>query len=64
MDQNFAQMGEGSTTGEQKSVNLWSKRDVQRSAEPIDEALRQLPGAGVKDNLLSVWLGGISESDV
>jgi translation initiation factor IF-2 len=65
MDQIFAQMGEGSVpTGEQKSLNLMIKSDVQGSAEAIAEALRKLPSAEVKVNVLSSAIGGISESDV
>lgn len=65
MDQIFAQMGEGSVpTGEQKSLNLMIKSDVQGSAEALAEALRKLPSAEVKVNVLSSAIGGISESDV
>ncbi|AXQ29204.1 translation initiation factor IF-2 [Solimonas sp. K1W22B-7] len=60
MDQVFARMGEG----EQKSLNLMVKADVQGSAEAISEALRKLPSAEVKVNVLSTTLGGINESDV
>lgn len=60
MDQLFAKMGEG----EQKQLNLMVKADVQGSAEAISEALRKLPSAEVKVNVLSSTLGGISESDV
>ncbi|TXH03409.1 MAG: translation initiation factor IF-2 [Nevskiaceae bacterium] len=62
MDQIFAQMGEGS--GEQKTLNLMIKTDVQGSAEALAEALRKLPSAEVKVNVLSATIGGISESDV
>ena len=65
MDQIFAQMGEGGVpSGEQKSLNLMIKSDVQGSAEAIAEALRKLPSAEVKVNVLSSAIGGISESDV
>lgn len=65
MDQIFAQMGEGGgASGEQKSLNLMIKSDVQGSAEAIAEALRKLPSAEVKVNVLSSAIGGISESDV
>jgi translation initiation factor IF-2 len=63
MDQIFAQMGDGSG-GEQKSLNLMIKTDVQGSAEALSEALRKLPSAEVKVNVLSATIGGISESDV
>jgi len=63
MDQIFAQMGDG-TSGEQKSLNLMIKTDVQGSAEALADALRKLPSAEVKVNVLSASIGGISESDV
>ncbi len=63
MDQIFAQMGDGSG-GDQKSLNLMIKTDVQGSAEALAEALRKLPSAEVKVNVLSATIGGISESDV
>ncbi|MGH8456023.1 MAG: translation initiation factor IF-2 [Stenotrophobium sp.] len=62
MDQVFAQMGEGGA--EAKSLNLMIKTDVQGSAEALSEALRKLPSAEVKVNVLSATIGGISESDV
>jgi translation initiation factor IF-2 len=61
MDQVFAQMGE---TGERKSLNLMVKTDVQGSAEALSEALRKLPSAEVKVNVISSSIGGISESDI
>jgi translation initiation factor IF-2 len=61
MDQVFAQMGE---TGERKSLNLMVKTDVQGSAEALSEALRKLPSAEVKVNIISSSIGGISESDI
>lgn len=63
MDQIFAQMGDGSG-GEQKSLNLMIKTDVQGSAEALADALRKLPSAEIKVNVLSASIGGISESDV
>jgi len=60
MDQVFARMGEG----EQKTLNLMIKADVQGSVEALTEALRKLPSAEVKVNVVSASLGGISESDV
>ena len=60
MDQLFANMGQG----EQKVLNLMVKSDVQGSAEAIAEALRKLPSAEVKVNVLSSTIGGINESDV
>ena len=64
MDQIFAQMGDATATGEQKTLNLMIKTDVQGSAEALAEALRKLPSAEVKVNVLSSTIGGISESDV
>ena len=61
MDQVFARMGEG---GEQKSLNLMVKADVQGSAEALTESLRKLPSAEVKVNVVSSGVGGISESDI
>ncbi|SEQ68907.1 translation initiation factor IF-2 [Solimonas aquatica] len=60
MDQVFANMGQG----EQKSLNIMVKADVQGSAEAITEALRKIPAEEVKVNVLSTAVGGINESDV
>jgi len=60
MDQVFARMGEG----DQKSLNLMVKADVQGSAEALTEALRKLPSAEVKVQVVSSSVGGISESDI
>ncbi|MGH8516554.1 MAG: translation initiation factor IF-2 [Panacagrimonas sp.] len=62
MDQIFARMGEGE--GEAKQLNLMIKADVQGSAEALSEALRKLPSAEVRVNVLASTIGGISESDV
>ena len=61
MEQVFAKMGSGS---DEKLLNLMVKADVQGSAEAITEALGKLPSAEVKVNIMSVGIGGISESDV
>jgi translation initiation factor IF-2 len=63
MDQIFAQMGDG-TGPDAKSLNLMIKTDVQGSAEALSDALRKLPSAEVKVNVLVSAIGGISESDV
>ncbi len=63
MDQIFARMGE-SGGGQQKILNLMIKADVQGSAEALTEALRKLPSAEVKVNVLTSSIGGISESDI
>jgi translation initiation factor IF-2 len=60
MEQVFASMGQG----EQKSLNIMVKADVQGSAEAITEALRKIPSEEVKVNVLSTAIGGINESDV
>ncbi|WP_028079064.1 translation initiation factor IF-2 [Solimonas soli] len=60
MEQVFANMGQG----EQKSLNLMVKADVQGSAEAITEALRKIPSEEVKVNVLSTAIGGINESDI
>ena len=62
MDQIFARMGE--SEGEIKQLNLMIKADVQGSAEALVDALRKLPSAEVRVNVLSSTIGGISESDV
>jgi translation initiation factor IF-2 len=62
MNEIFARMGEAE--GEIKQLNLMIKADVQGSAEALSEALRKLPSAEVKVNVLSSTIGGISESDV
>lgn len=62
MEQVFARMGENE--GEIKQLNLMIKADVQGSAEAIAEALRKLPSAEIRVNVLSATIGGISESDV
>jgi translation initiation factor IF-2 len=63
MDQIFAQMGDGSGP-DAKQLNLMIKTDVQGSAEALADALRKLPSAEVKVNVLTSSIGGISESDV
>ncbi|NGY06145.1 translation initiation factor IF-2 [Solimonas terrae] len=60
MEQVFASMGQG----EQKTLNIMVKADVQGSAEAITEALRKIPSEEVKVNVLSTAIGGINESDV
>ena len=62
MEQIFARMGENE--GEAKQLNLMIKADVQGSAEALSEALRKLPSAEVRVNVLASTIGGISESDV
>ncbi|MGQ0621607.1 MAG: translation initiation factor IF-2 [Panacagrimonas sp.] len=63
MDQIFSRMGEGGDI-EAKQLNLMIKADVQGSAEALSEALRKLPSAEVRVNVLASTIGGISESDV
>lgn len=59
----FDQMGEGGSTGEQQSVNLVIKADVQGSAEALRDALTKLSSDEVKVNVISSGVGGITESD-
>jgi len=59
----FDQMGEGAGTGEQQSVNLVIKADVQGSAEALRDALTKLSNEEVKVNVVSSGVGGITESD-
>ncbi|MFO7762425.1 MAG: translation initiation factor IF-2 [Wenzhouxiangellaceae bacterium] len=59
----FDQMGEGGGTGEQESVNLVIKADVQGSAEALRDALTKLSNDEVKVNVISSGVGGITESD-
>jgi len=59
----FDQMGEGGSVGEQQSVNLVIKADVQGSAEALRDALTKLSSDEVKVNVISSGVGGITESD-
>jgi translation initiation factor IF-2 len=61
LEQVFQQMGE---EGRHKQLNLMIKADVQGSAEALSEALRKLPSAEVKVNVITSNVGGISESDI
>jgi len=59
----FDQMGEGAATGEQQTVNLVIKADVQGSAEALRDALTKLSSDEVKVNVVASGVGGITESD-
>jgi len=59
----FDQMGEEGTTGEQQSVNLVIKADVQGSAEALRDSLTKLSNEEVKVDVISSGVGGITESD-
>ena len=59
----FDQIGEGAGTGEQQSVNLVIKADVQGSAEALRDSLTKLSNEEVKVNVISSGVGGITESD-
>ncbi len=59
----FDQMEEGGSTGEQQSVNLVIKADVQGSAEALKDSLTKLSNEEVKVNVISSGVGGITESD-
>ncbi len=56
----FQQMDEG----EQKSLNLVIKADVQGSVEALTDALEKLSTEEVRVNVVHGMVGGISESDV
>ncbi|MDT8439449.1 MAG: translation initiation factor IF-2 [Wenzhouxiangellaceae bacterium] len=57
----FDQMGESG--GEQQTVNLVIKADVQGSAEALRDAMTKLSGEEVKVNVVVSGVGGITESD-
>src|SRR6056297_2466714 len=59
----FDQMGEEGSSGEQQSVNLVIKADVQGSAEALKDSLTKLSNEEVKVNVISSGVGGITESD-
>ncbi len=59
----FDQMGTGAAPGEQQSVNLVIKADVQGSAEALRDSLTNLSNDEVKVNVISSGVGGITESD-
>src|SRR6056297_2824728 len=61
----FDQMGEDGSAGagEQQSVNLVIKADVQGSAEALRDSLTKLSNEEVKVNVISSGVGGITGSD-
>ncbi len=59
LDQLFSQLKEG----EQKSVNLIIKADVQGSLEALRESLLKLSSDEVKVAVVAAGVGGITESD-
>jgi translation initiation factor IF-2 len=59
LDQLFSQLKDG----EQKSVNLIVKADVQGSLEALKDSLLKLGNEEVKVALVAVGVGGITESD-
>ncbi|EXJ16622.1 translation initiation factor IF-2 [Imhoffiella purpurea] len=59
LDQLFSQLKEG----EQKSVNLIVKADVQGSLEALKDSLIKLTNDEVKVTIVSSGVGGITESD-
>ncbi|MCC6709677.1 MAG: translation initiation factor IF-2 [Gammaproteobacteria bacterium] len=56
----FAQMKDG----EQASVRILLKADVQGSAEALSEAISRLSSPDVRVDLIAAGVGGINESDV
>ena len=60
LDEAFQQMQEG----EQKSLNILIKSDVQGSAEALSNALSNLSTDEVKVKVIVSGVGGITESDV
>ena len=56
----FAQMKDG----EQASVRILLKADVQGSAEALSEAISRLSSSDVRVDLIASGVGGINESDV
>ncbi len=50
-------------TGEQRSLNLVIKADVQGSVEALRESLSKLTNERVKVNVIASGVGGITESD-
>ncbi|GAB4169941.1 MAG: hypothetical protein Kow0020_03890 [Wenzhouxiangellaceae bacterium] len=59
----FEQMGQAAAAGEQQSVNLVIKADVQGSVEALSDALTKLSNDEVRVNVISAGVGGITESD-
>jgi translation initiation factor IF-2 len=59
LDQLFSQLSDG----EQKSVNIILKADVQGSVEAIKESLLKLTNDEVRVNVVANGVGGITESD-
>lgn len=51
-------------TGEQKTLNILLKADVQGSVEAISEALVKLSSKDVKVEVVGSGVGGITESDI
>ena len=56
----FAQMKDG----EQASVRILLKADVQGSAEALSEAITRMSSSDVRVDLIAAGVGGINESDV
>lgn len=59
----FDQMEEGGTIGEQQTVNVMIKADVQGSVEALRDSLIRLSTSEIKVEVIAAGVGGITESD-
>lgn len=59
----FDQMEEGSAIGEQQTVNVMIKADVQGSVEALRDSLTRLSTPEIKVEAIAAGVGGITESD-
>ncbi|HEY7905528.1 MAG TPA: translation initiation factor IF-2, partial [Wenzhouxiangella sp.] len=59
----FDQMEEGGTIGEQQTVNVMIKADVQGSVEALRDSLTRLSTSEIKVEVIAAGVGGINESD-
>ncbi len=59
----FDQMEEGGAIGEQQTVNVMIKADVQGSVEALRDSLTRLSTPEIKVEVIAASVGGITESD-